>query len=89
MTPTPLLLVLLVMIGLGGWLVVATRDPLRQTIVVSMYGLMLATLFFALQAPDVALSEIVVGSVALPLMFLLAMAKIREQPKQSDDKGKQ
>jgi energy-converting hydrogenase B subunit D len=88
MTPTPMLFVLLVMIGLGGWLVVATRDPLRQAIVVSMYGLLLAVLFFALQAPDVALSQIVVGSVALPLMLLLAMVKIREQPEQGEGKGR-
>jgi len=37
----------------------------------------LAVLFFTLQAPDVALSEIVVGAVALPLMILLTLAKVR------------
>ena len=70
-------IVLLVLVAAGGLGVVLTRDPLRQTVVVSLYGLLLALLFFALQAPDVALSAIVVGTVALPLMILLALAKVR------------
>ena len=57
--------------------VVLARDPLRQAMVASIYGLVLGILFFAFQAPDVALSQTVVGAVALPLMILLALAKIR------------
>ncbi len=57
--------------------VVLTRDPLRQAMVASIYGLVLGILFFVFQAPDVALSQTAVGAVALPLMILLALAKIR------------
>jgi energy-converting hydrogenase B subunit D len=57
--------------------VVLARDPLRQAMVASIYGLVLGILFFAWQAPDVALSQTVVGAVALPLMILLALAKMR------------
>jgi energy-converting hydrogenase B subunit D len=53
------------------------RDPLRQAMVASIYGLVLGILFFVFQAPDVALSQTVVGAVALPLMILLALAKVR------------
>lgn len=70
---------LLIFLAVGAVCVVATRDPLRQTVVVSFYGLLLALLFFTFQAPDVSLSAIVVGSVALPLMILLALAKVHEQ----------
>jgi len=70
--------VLLVAAMFGGTVVVVTHDPLRQALVAGVYGLILALLFFALQAPDVALSQIVVAAVALPLMILLALAKIRE-----------
>lgn len=70
---------LLVLIALGGLGVVLTREPVRQTVVLSAYGLLLALLFFVFQAPDVALSAIVAGTVALPLMILLAIAKVREQ----------
>ncbi|MFL5262039.1 MAG: Na(+)/H(+) antiporter subunit B [Anaeromyxobacteraceae bacterium] len=57
--------------------VVATRDPLAQAMVVSFLGIVLALLFLLYQAPDVALSQIVVGAVALPLMILLTLAKVR------------
>ncbi len=67
----------LVLVGASGTVVVVLRDPLRQALAVSMFGILLGILFFAVQAPDVALSEIVVGAVALPLMILLALAKIR------------
>jgi len=67
----------LVLVGTAGTVVVVLRDPLRQALAVSMFGILLGILFFAVQAPDVALSEIVVGAVALPLMILLALAKIR------------
>lgn len=56
--------------------VVCTRDIISQTIAVSFYGVLLAILLFAFQAPDVALSQIVVGAVVLPLMLLLAIARI-------------
>lgn len=57
--------------------VVLTRDPARQAISVSFYGVLLALMFFIFQAPDVALSQIVIGAVVLPLMVLLALAKVR------------
>jgi energy-converting hydrogenase B subunit D len=68
----------LVLVALGGTAVVLTREPLKQAMVAGIFGLLLALLFFVFQAPDVALSQIVVGSVALPLMILLALARIRE-----------
>jgi energy-converting hydrogenase B subunit D len=57
--------------------VVLARDPLRQAMVASLYGLVLGILFFVFQAPDVALSQTAVGAVALPMMILLALAKVR------------
>ena len=73
---TALQAVSLMLVALGAWAVVAARDPLRQAIVASMYGLTLGVLFFTFGAPDVALSNIVIGSVALPLIILLAIAKV-------------
>lgn len=70
---------LLLIVALGGLGIVLTREPVRQTIAFSFYGLLLALLFFVFQAPDVALSQIVVGAVALPLVVLLALAKVRGQ----------
>ncbi len=69
----------LAMVALGGLAVVLTRDPLNQAIVVSFYGILLGIMFFLFQAPDVALSQITVGALALPLMILLALSKIRRK----------
>jgi uncharacterized MnhB-related membrane protein len=74
---TVLHLVVFLLVAVGGTGVVLTLDPLPQAIAASFYGLLLGILFVVLQAPDVALSEIVVGAVALPLMILLALAKVR------------
>ena len=72
------------LVALGGTAVVLTRDPIQQTIVFSMYGLLLSLLFLALQAPDVALSEIAVGAAALPLILLVTLAKTREARSMND-----
>jgi uncharacterized MnhB-related membrane protein len=69
----------LLLVGVAGAGVVLTRDPVQQSIAVSFYGLILALMFFLHQAPDVALSQIVVGAVALPLMILLALTKVHRQ----------
>jgi energy-converting hydrogenase B subunit D len=67
----------LLLVALTATCVVLSRDPLRQAMVASIYGLLLGILFFVFQAPDVGLSQTVVGAVALPLMILLALAKVR------------
>ena len=81
--PLPLMntlqVVLLVLVAAGATAVVLTRDPVRQVIVLSSYGLMLGVLFLVLQAPDVTLSELTVGAVALPLLLLLTLAKVRKK----------
>ena len=70
---------ILIFVAVAGTAVVLTRNPLSQVIGLTFYGLLLAMMFFIFQAPDVAFSQIVVGAVALPLMVLLALAKIRNR----------
>jgi uncharacterized MnhB-related membrane protein len=79
----------LVLVAIGGGAVVITSDPLRQTIVLGLFGLSLTFLFFTFQAPDVALSEIVVSSIGLPLIVLAALRKIREEPAEAGEAGPQ
>lgn len=67
--------VIYILIAVAGTGVVATRDPLPQTIAVSFYGLLVSILFMILHAPDVALSELVIGAAAYPLMVVIAIAK--------------
>ena len=66
----------LILVAVGATGVVFTRSLLSLAIAASFYGVLLGILFVSFQAPDVALSQIVVGAVALPLMILLALAKV-------------
>lgn len=76
---TVLQIAALSVVAIGGGAVVFTGDALRQALVLGIYGLSLTMLFFVFQAPDVALSEIVVSSVGLPVMILLALRKVSQQ----------
>jgi energy-converting hydrogenase B subunit D len=58
-------------------MVVLEQRPERQIISYSIFGVALALLFFCLQAPDVALSEVAVGSLVVPLVVLTTIAKRR------------
>jgi len=71
--------VALVVVALGGTAVVLARDPARQALVAGIFGFSLAILFLAFQAPDVALSQIAVGAVALPAMIIYALRKVQRR----------
>jgi len=75
---------ILIFVAMAGTAVVFNREPLSQAMVLSFYGLLLGVMFFVFQAPDVGLSQIVVGAVALPLMILLALARVKKQGPKSD-----
>ena len=70
---------LLVLVAAGATAVVLIRAGIRQVLMLSIYGVLLAVLFLAFQAPDVTLSELVVGAVALPIILLLTLAKVRKR----------
>ncbi len=69
----------LVLVAAGATAVVLIRRPVHQVIALSVYGVLLAVLFLAFQAPDVTLSELTVGAVALPIVLLLTLAKTRKR----------
>lgn len=74
---TALLIVVYTVVAVLGVCVVLTRDPLRQTLVNGLFGLALVLLFVVLQAPDVAISEVVVSTVAFPLVLLVTIYRVR------------
>lgn len=84
-----LALIILIFVGLAAPGVVLTRDPLKQAVAISFYGLLFAILFFVFQAPDVALSEITVGAAVLPTMILLALVKMKRQNRLRKAQGEQ
>jgi uncharacterized MnhB-related membrane protein len=72
----PLQVVAIAITAVAATAVVLTRDLVKQAVLTSFYGLTLTALFVIFQAPDVALSELVVGSVALPLVLVAAIARV-------------
>jgi uncharacterized MnhB-related membrane protein len=72
-------------VAIGGGAIVISPDPLRQAMVLGIYGLSLTFLFFVFQDPDVALSEIVVSTVGLPVMVLLALRKVHEHEQEREE----
>jgi energy-converting hydrogenase B subunit D len=70
---------LLVLVAAGATAVVLIQDRVRQVLALSVYGVLLALLFLAFQAPDVTLSELTVGAVVLPAVLLITLAKVRKK----------
>jgi len=82
---TVLLAILLLLTAMSGAGVVLSRTPRRQVMAMAANGLVLSLLFMALQAPDVVFAEIAVGTVALPLLFLVVMASVKMDRKPDGD----
>ncbi|WP_031055905.1 Na(+)/H(+) antiporter subunit B [Streptomyces ochraceiscleroticus] len=74
-----LIAVALLLVAATATAAVAVRDPARQALVLSVLGLTLTLLFTVLQAPDVALSQLAVGSALTPLLILLSVRKARRR----------
>ena len=83
-TLVPVQIVSFALVALGAPLVVLTRDPLRQALVNSVYGVSLVCLFVVLEAPDPALSMLVVSGIAYPLVIATARAARRiDEPEEA------
>jgi len=82
---TALLAVSLTVVLLAGLGVVMTHDPAAQCVVLGVFGLSLGVLFMVVSAPDVALSQIAVGTVVLPLMVLLAVRRAAQHTRAEQD----
>jgi uncharacterized MnhB-related membrane protein len=69
--------VIVVLVALGAALVVMVRGRVRQVVALSAYAIALTVLFRAVRVPGVTRWELVAGAVALPLVLLLSMARVR------------
>jgi len=72
----PLQSVAILFVALGAVCVVLARDLVRQALLLSLYGFALVVLFVVFQAPDVALSALVVSGIAYPLVVVGAIARV-------------
>jgi uncharacterized MnhB-related membrane protein len=81
----PLQSVAILFAAAGALAVVLARDLVRQAVLFSFYGFALVALFFVYQAPDVALSALVVSSLAYPLVLVGAIARVSARKKRRDE----
>ena len=70
---TVVYVVAIVLVGAAALAVVLVRDLVRLTMMASLYTLLLVVYFLLLHAPDVALSDLVVGTIAYPVVLLAAI----------------
>ncbi|MFC5908872.1 Na(+)/H(+) antiporter subunit B [Streptacidiphilus monticola] len=77
-----IILAVLLMTAACATAAVLARDPVRQAVVLALLGISLALLFTALQAPDVGLSQLGVGTALTPLLILLAIRAVRGRGRQ-------
>lgn len=78
------IVVALLLVAASATAAVAQREPARQALVLSVLGVVLAVLFTVLQAPDVGLSQLAVGSALTPLLIMLSVRKISRQARTKD-----
>jgi uncharacterized MnhB-related membrane protein len=80
---------LLALLLAGAVLALLLRNLNASVVALSAVGTMLSVLFVVLGAPDVAHSEVVVGTIALPVLYLIAVGKTRTVVARSEDLGEQ
>jgi len=80
----PLQIAAVAFVACGAFVVVVARDLVRQATLLSIYGYGLVVLFLVFQAPDVALSALVVSAIAYPLVLVGAIARVRALQKRTD-----
>jgi energy-converting hydrogenase B subunit D len=69
----------------GAVAVVRIRNLSGAVMALSAVGTILSLLFVVLGAPDDAHSEVVVGAIALPALYLIAIGKVRTDVTDTDD----
>ena len=60
-----------------GVLVIALKNLSGAVMALSAMGTVMGALFVVLAAPDVAHAEVIVGAIALPVLYLVALGKLR------------
>jgi energy-converting hydrogenase B subunit D len=86
---TVLVAIALTVVALAGTAVVVAELPERQAVSLSVFGTALVVLFVILQAPDVALSELGVGTAIIPLMVMLTIRTMRKDRDERERNARQ
>lgn len=79
----------LILIGIiiSGILAVVIDEILPCIIATSVVGTFIAIEFLLLRAPDVAIAEGAVGAILTPVIFIIALQKVKDKVKTDKDEG--
>ncbi|MBE6485921.1 MAG: DUF4040 domain-containing protein [Methanosphaera stadtmanae] len=72
---------------LGAIVALMQKDLLKMAVLTSVSGFAVAAIFQVLLAPDVALTQAVVGAAIVPTLVGLSVLKTREPPVTEDVEG--
>lgn len=79
--------ILMIITVLGAIIALMQRDLLKAAILTGIPGISLAFLFQFLLAPDVALTQAIVGSAIIPVFFALAVLRTRRIEEEESKEG--
>jgi uncharacterized MnhB-related membrane protein len=71
-----LLLLLLLILS---WIAIELKDLLYSVIILGGASVTLATIFYMLQAPDIAITEAVVGAGVSTVLYVVAISRTRRE----------
>ncbi|WP_433680437.1 Na(+)/H(+) antiporter subunit B [Nocardia sp. CA-119907] len=74
-----LIVITLGLVAVTATVVVLTTRPQRQAVSLAVFGAVLVPAFLVLGAPDVALSQVAVGTAVVPLMVLLTVRAVERR----------
>lgn len=79
----------LILIGIiiSGILAVVIDEILPCIIATSVVGTFIAIEFLLLRAPDVAIAEGAVGAILTPVIFIIALQKVKDKVQPDNDEG--
>lgn len=70
---------------LGAIVCLMQKDLLKMAVLTSVTGFVLAAIYQVLLAPDVALTQAVVGAAIVPTLTALAILKTKDEPVSKED----
>jgi len=70
---------LLLFIFIMSWIAIEIKDLLYSVILLGGASVTLATIFYMLQAPDIAITEAVVGAGVSTILYVVAISRTRRE----------
>ncbi|MFA9397807.1 MAG: hydrogenase subunit MbhD domain-containing protein [Clostridiaceae bacterium] len=77
--------IIIIGIIIAGFCVVIIDDILPCIIAMAVVGTFVALEFLLLNAPDVAIAEGAVGAILTPVLFIIALTKIKKYDKEKEE----